>query len=94
MISVKLEGFFEEEKTERRPGLRVDSTKARGFFAKRPRLARSGPSARPIERPRKARDVARWLAAVWTQVSYIQMLAGDNGQVPVYSSMLVGDNSQ
>jgi hypothetical protein len=32
--------------------------KQKGFFAKKPWSARSGPSACPIERPRKAGDVA------------------------------------
>jgi len=47
--------------------------KFEGCFAKRPQLARSGPSARPIERPRKAGDVARWLASFWRQDSYGKM---------------------
>ena len=39
------------------------SLKFEGFFAKWPGKARSGPSARPIRRPRKAGDVAASLLA-------------------------------
>ena len=35
------------------------SLKFEGFFAKHPENARSGPSVRPIGRPRRGRDVAR-----------------------------------
>ena len=47
MISVKFEGFF-GKKHERRPGLRVDSTKVRGFFCKKTG-ARTIWAVRPVD---------------------------------------------
>jgi hypothetical protein len=57
-ISKKVEGFF-ERKAER-GGWTAGSIvpEFEGSFVKRPVIARSGPSARPIGRSRKVGDVA------------------------------------
>jgi hypothetical protein len=52
------EGFFTKTKLREEAELLVDFTKVRGLFCKRPGIARSGLSARPIRRARKAGDVA------------------------------------
>ena len=46
------------------------SLKFEGFFAKWPGEARSGPSARPIRRPRKASDVACFPARGLIQLKF------------------------
>ena len=58
LISVKFEGFFGRKNMRRGLHCGLIRLKFEGFFAKRPWLGRSGPSARPIRRPRKAGDVA------------------------------------
>ena len=52
-------GVFETFRRERIQDCGLISLKFEGFFAKHPENARSGPSVRPIGRPRRGRDVAR-----------------------------------
>ena len=60
--------MFFEKYSERASGARVDFLKVEGVFRK---MTADRPI--PIERPRKAGDVACCLAVVWAQVSYRKM---------------------
>ena len=66
----EFEGFFEKKRLRGGLYYGLIRLKLEVFFEKRSRLARSGPSARPIERPEKAGDVARSPASFWRQDSY------------------------
>ena len=67
----KGKGFFAKNPEGIRSGLRVDFRKVEGFFQKMTAARPIWPSARPIERPRKADDVDALAARAGHNESYL-----------------------